>query len=69
MVMFGMTHNYIALYKMLPQYSNKTSKSKCDSRLNKISDMIKGEFIIQQVGQCQSFYVPSFWTDLPGHKS
>ena len=35
--------NYIALYKMLPQYSDKTSKSKSGSRLNKISNTIKGK--------------------------
>ena len=27
---------------MLPQYSDKTSKSKCDTRLDKISNTIKG---------------------------
>ena len=29
---------------MLPQYSDKTSKIKSDSRLDKISNTIKGEF-------------------------
>jgi hypothetical protein len=37
------TANYIVLYKMLPQYSDKTSKSKSGSRLDKISNTIKGE--------------------------
>jgi len=31
------------LYKMLPQYSDKTSKSKSVTRLDKISNTIKGE--------------------------
>ena len=35
--------NYIALYKILPQYSDKTSKSKSGTRLDKISNTIKGE--------------------------
>ena len=36
-------HNYIALYKTLPQYSDKTSKSKRDTRFDKLSNTIKGE--------------------------
>ena len=44
-----MTHNYIALYKMLPQYSDKASKSKSGSRLNKLTTTIKGEVFTQQV--------------------
>lgn len=42
-IFFLLKANYIALYKMLPQYSDKTSKSKSVSRLDKISNTIKGE--------------------------
>ena len=38
--MFG---NYIALYKILPQYSDKTSKSKSSSRSNKLYTTLKCE--------------------------
>jgi len=40
---FSIAYNYIALYKMLPQYSDKASKSKIVTRLDKISNTIKGE--------------------------
>ena len=59
-----MIANYIALYKILPQYSDKTSKSKSDSRLDKISTTIQGEVLIPQV----SCYVPTFQAALPGYK-
>ena len=49
---------------MLPQYSDKTSKSKSDSRLDKISTTIMGEAFIPQV----SCYVPTFQAALPGYK-
>ena len=58
-----MVHNNIALYKMLPQYSEKTSKSKSGSRLDKISTTIQGEAFIPQV----SCYVPTFQAALPGY--
>lgn len=38
-----MKSNYIALYKKFPQYSDETSKSKNDSRVEKISNTIRGE--------------------------
>jgi len=41
--MYCIKPNYIALYKMLPQYSDKTSKSKSVTRLDIISNTIKGE--------------------------
>ena len=57
-------HNNTELYKMLPQYSDKTSKCKSDSRLDKISTTIQGEAFIPQV----SCYVPTFQAALPGYK-
>ena len=59
----GMLYNYIALYKMLPQYSDKTSKSKSDSQLDNISTTIMGEAFILQV----SSYAPTFQAALPGY--
>ena len=52
---------------MLPQYSDKTSKSKSGSRLDKLSTSMRGKFFIQQVGRCRSCHVPVFCVGLPGH--
>ena len=59
-----MIANYIALYKMLPQYSDKTSKSKSGTRLDKISTTIQGDVFIPQL----SCYVSTFQAALPGYK-
>ena len=54
--MFGMTHNYIALYKMLPQYSDKTSKSKSSTRLDKLSTTIMRE-VLYSTGELLCAYL------------
>ena len=54
---------------MLTQYSDKTSKSKSGSRLDKLSNTIKGENDLQQVRRCWSCYVPAVHLALPGYKS
>ena len=62
-----MQYNYIALHKMFPQYSDKTSKRKRAQDL--INHLIQywGKFFTQQVGRCRSCYLPSFQMALPGH--